>query len=76
MQQLQGAGAQVAVLQHRGDNGWLAQRRQFCRRRHAGAEQGKIVGNGLDKQALSVSDSNAERKAGQAHTRRFAEMLQ
>jgi hypothetical protein len=34
------------------------------------------VGNGLDKQAPSVSDGNAERKAGRARTQRFAETLQ
>jgi hypothetical protein len=43
MRWLQGTDAQVAALQRRGGDGWLAQRWQFFRRRYAGAEQGKMA---------------------------------
>jgi hypothetical protein len=37
--------------------------------------KGRLGEDGPDKQAPSVSDGDPERKAGQAHTRRWAKML-
>jgi hypothetical protein len=36
----------------------------------------RLWGNGPDKRAPSVSNDDVEWKAGQAHVRRWAEMLQ
>jgi hypothetical protein len=56
-----------------GGDGWSARQRQFCRRRHVGAELGKNGENGPDKRAPFVSDGDVERKARRARTQRWAE---